>query len=110
VSAETASWLRISPGGLSVEVMARPGAPRSAVVRGEPRGLVIALAARAEKGRANQELIRLLAEIVGLSPSKITIVRGKTARLKLAHIETADPEQAARRLLACVGQNLRGAR
>lgn len=36
-----------------------------------------------EKGKANQEVIRLLAEFLGVSPSALTIIRGETSREKL---------------------------
>lgn len=36
-----------------------------------------------EKGKANQQVIRLLAEFLGVSPSALTIIRGETSREKL---------------------------
>jgi len=39
-----------------------------------------------KNGKANSELIRLLADICKLAPSKITIIKGATQRIKTVHI------------------------
>jgi uncharacterized protein (TIGR00251 family) len=39
-----------------------------------------------EKGRANRAVVRLLAEHLGLSPSRVTIVAGHASRSKIVHV------------------------
>ncbi|MBI2464076.1 DUF167 domain-containing protein [Candidatus Peregrinibacteria bacterium] len=47
----------------------------------------IRIAAPAEKGKANEELLRFLSEQLGISKNNIMIVSGKTERLKLLRIK-----------------------
>jgi len=93
-------WIRISPGAVSVDVLARPGASRSAVVRHDPRGMVIALAAPPEKGKANAELVGLLARLIDVPRAAVTIVRGESARHKTVRISSGDPNALAMRIAA----------
>ena len=46
------------------------------------------------EGRANQELVRFLAETLGVSRGQITVVRGATGRRKAVAIEGLTPERA----------------
>ena len=46
----------------------------------------IAVAAPAERGKANVELIRFLAEEFGVPRPHVEIIAGKTARLKLVRV------------------------
>ncbi len=39
------------------------------------------------KGKANKEVIEILASYFGISPSRVRIIRGQKSRLKLAEIE-----------------------
>jgi uncharacterized protein (TIGR00251 family) len=89
------SWLRIGPGHVTVQIRARPGAGRQRIVRADDRGLVVALNAPPEKGKANEELIDFLAGLIGVPRSALAIVRGSSARLKLVQIVTATPETVA---------------
>lgn len=46
------------------------------------------LAAPPEDGKANEELIRFLAEKFGVSRSQVDILSGQTARMKVVRINT----------------------
>lgn len=81
-----------------LKVMARPGAPRVGILRGDPRGLVIGLAAAPERGKANAELIDTVARIAGVARSAVELVAGATARHKLLRIACSDPAALAARL------------
>ena len=67
--------------------------PRSA--RSEVAGelgdgvLKVKIAAPPEKGKANEELCRVLAEHYGVPKSAVSIARGHTASLKLVKIDRA---------------------
>ncbi len=93
-------WIRIGVGGVTVEVLARPGASRTAVLRLEPRGIVVGIAAPADKGKANAELVRYIAKLSGVVRNSIEIVRGENSRSKAIRIATSDPAGAAAKLLA----------
>jgi len=67
-------------------------------VSADDRGLVVALNAPPEKGKANEELIDFLAVSIGISRSAIAIARGSRARLKLIQIAAAAPEAVANRI------------
>ncbi len=95
-----AGWIKISERAVSVEVAARPMASRSEILGVTARGLVVALAAPAEKGKANDELRALLARLLGVERSKVEIARGGTSRRKIVRIETPDPKRLAQKLLA----------
>ncbi|HPP23665.1 MAG TPA: DUF167 family protein [Candidatus Saccharicenans sp.] len=54
------------------------------------------LKAAPDRGQANAELLALLADYLGLPPSRLTIIQGKTARTKLIEIKnTATPEKTS---------------
>ncbi len=80
--------------------MARPGAPRAGILRGDPRGLVIGIAAAPERGRANAELIETVARIAGVARSAVELVAGAKARHKSLRIACGDPAGLAARLAA----------
>jgi uncharacterized protein YggU (UPF0235/DUF167 family) len=56
--------------------------------------------APAEGGRANDELLRLVAELFGLRPSAVSLVRGHSARRKSLRSEA--PPAAVRARLAAL--------
>ena len=68
------------------EVHAKPRAKKSAI-RGEHGGaLDVSLAAPPVDGAANEELVRFLSDVFGISKSQIAIVRGESARTKRVEI------------------------
>lgn len=91
---------------MTVQIRARPGAGRQRIVRGDDRGLVVALNAPPEKGKANEELIDFIAGLIGIPCSAVAIVRGTSARNKLVQIATPAPETVANRIrnLAASGE------
>jgi uncharacterized protein (TIGR00251 family) len=90
-------WLSRTGNGLRIDVLARPGASRSGCLGVEARGLVIALHAPPEDGRANRELIEMLARILRLPRASVRIVRGTSSRQKTIEIATASPDRVATR-------------
>ena len=96
----TPDWIRVGKDSVSIDIRARPGAARSAIIGADPRGLVVAIGAVAEKGKANDELERLMANLARVARSNVTIIRGKSTRSKSVRITTADPRGLAERLAA----------
>lgn len=61
---------------------------------------MIGLNSAPEKGRANEELLKLLARAGGVARSAVVIVRGAGARNKLVRIASDDPHATSARLIA----------
>ncbi len=72
---------------LYLRIKARPGASKSECLEIMADGTVkLAIAAPAEKGKANQELIRYLACAFDIPKENIVILSGAGERLKLVRI------------------------
>jgi uncharacterized protein (TIGR00251 family) len=91
-------WLRIGSDFVTVEVLARPSSQRPGLLRVEARGLVIAVASPPEKGKANDELMATIADIVGVARAEVSILRGASTRNKVIRIANVEPSMMARRL------------
>ncbi len=66
----------------TLEIKVKPGAKLPGVRR-EGEQIVVAVAARAIEGAANEAVIATLAKALKIAPSRITILRGHRGRLKL---------------------------
>jgi uncharacterized protein (TIGR00251 family) len=55
--------------------------------------LLLKLAAPAQEGKANKELVRFMAECLGCAKSEVSLVRGDSSRTKVLEVP---PEAAAR--------------
>ncbi len=97
-----AAWYRIEDGQrLILTLHVQPGARRTEVVGPHGDALKLRLAAPPLEGKANAELIRFLAEALGVSPRAVTLVAGNASRRKrVAVAGAARPPQA---LLAGAG-------
>jgi uncharacterized protein len=74
---------------LAVKLTPKASSDRIGQVRTLPDGqeqLAVYVTAAPEKGKANEALLRLLAQHLGVPPSSLKIVRGHTARTKLIEI------------------------
>lgn len=56
------------------------------------------VAAAPADGKANAALIRLLAQALGVPPSRVTLVSGASSRTKILDVEGIDSEQLRARL------------
>jgi uncharacterized protein (TIGR00251 family) len=68
--------------GSVLPVRARPGAKVNAVVDTYDKALLVAVTAQPEDGKANEAIVRVLAEVLGCRRSEITLVSGMTSRNK----------------------------
>lgn len=70
-------------------VRVKPAAARTRVggEYGDPPALVVAVSAPAVDGRANEAVVRALAEALGLRRADIEIVGGHAGRTKLIRVE-----------------------
>ena len=79
--------------GSILPVRAKPGAKVDAVVDTYENALLVAVTARPEDGKANEAIVRVLAEVLGCRRSEILLVSGQTSRNKrflIAGIQVED--------------------
>lgn len=77
-----------------------PGARRSEVVFVDAGSVRIRLAAPASEGKANAELVAFLSRMLGIPPSRITLLRGGASRHKVIEVDGMDVVEIRRRLAA----------
>ena len=87
-------------GAVRLPVHAKPRAKKSKVVGERGDAVEIALAAPPVDGAANEELVRFLAEVLGLAKRDVELVRGDTSREKLVAIRSLPLAEVEARLRA----------
>ncbi len=80
-----------------LEIKVKPGSKRPGVSRDGER-LVVAVAARAIEGAANEGALNALAEALGVAPSRLAIARGHRGRLKTIVVSGLTPEEVRARV------------
>ena len=83
-----------------LKVKAVPGASRSEIVGRLGEALKVRVAAPPEGGKANREILELLAERLGLAAADVTLVSGAASPAKVFALRGVSAEQAWARLLA----------
>ena len=83
-----------------VAVKVHPRAKRSAVAGRFGDGWKVDLAAPPVDGKANEECVRLFAEVAGVARSRVRVVTGATGRSKVIEIEGIAQGELERRLAA----------
>jgi len=90
------------PDGLILPVRAQPGAGKNAI-RGEHGGMLkVSVTQVAEKGKANQSLIEVLANGLGLNRSQIELIAGQTQKQKRFLIRGLSRKELAARIAAAL--------
>jgi uncharacterized protein len=92
-------WLVSGEGFVNLQVVVKPGSSQRRILRRDARGLLIALNSQPSKGRANEELIVFLADLLDTPRSSVTIIRGHSARVKTVRI--VNPQPARLMALRC---------
>jgi uncharacterized protein (TIGR00251 family) len=96
--------LVLHPDGILLPVRAQPGA-RSSGIRGEHNGsLKVAVTQVAEKGKANEALVQVLANALDLKRSQIELLSGETDRDKRFLISDITLETLQARIAAVLAQ------
>ena len=86
--------------GSALAIRVTPRARRNEIVEILHDGTVrIRLTAPPVEGKANRALIKFLASVLDVAPSRIEIVAGHSGRDKLVSIQDMNPEEAHRRIL-----------
>jgi uncharacterized protein (TIGR00251 family) len=88
--------------GLRLRLRVAPGARRDGLVGVHGTALKLAVRAVAEKGRANEAVLRLLAEALGIPLPGLTLVAGASSRDKVVAVRGLDAAELRRRLSAAL--------
>jgi len=83
-------------GAVRIPVRAQPRASRSEVAGEHGGALRVRLAAPPVEGAANDELVRLLARVLGVPRSAVRVVAGQRGRTKVVEVEGVDAAAALR--------------
>lgn len=90
-------------GFVRFEVHAKPRAKKSRIVGVRGDALEVALAAPPVDGAANEELVRVLSDVLGVPKRSVEIVRGETSQKKLVAVAGLAPDAILARLLPGLG-------
>ena len=82
----------------TIRIHLTPRSARDEVLGWEGDVLRARVTAPPVEGRANEALLRLLAEALGVSKSSLRIVRGQRSREKLVAVDGLDAAEVRRRL------------
>ncbi len=82
-------------GPVEIAVLVSAGSTRTGI-RGMHGGMLkVAVSAPPERGKANEELERILAKWLGVPARTVRVVAGASSRRKRVRVESADPERIA---------------
>ncbi len=84
--------------GCVLGVRAQPGARKNGIVGEHDQLLKVAVTAPADKGRANEALVEVLAEALGIKRSQVELIAGPTHREKKFLIRGTQPADLERRV------------
>ena len=95
------AWCSALPDGVRLAVQITPNAKKTEVIGVLDDALKLKLQAPPIEGRANEALVRYLADRLDVPRSAVTITHGHTSKRKLVEIRSArlKPAQVAERLL-----------
>ncbi len=89
--------------GARLHLRVSPGAAPSAVVGRQGAAWKVRVAARPEKGKANDALVRLLADTLSVPAHQVRIVSGHASRDKTVALEGLERDEMERRLALASG-------
>ncbi len=92
------TYVRAAGDGSHLDLYVTPRASRSRVVGEHDGRLKVQIAAPPVDGAANDEVVRLVARLAGVSRRSVSIARGDTGRRKTVAVDGVAPEDLAQRL------------
>lgn len=95
--------MKSHPQGVLLSVQAQPGARRNGVVGIHAGRLKVAVTQVAEKGKANREILHVLAEVLSIKASAVELVSGETSARKVVLLRGVTTEDVAGRVNALLG-------
>src|SRR3979411_1885452 len=98
MTADRSAAVREVPGGIELSVFCQPKAARSALIGMHGGALKAKVKAPPVEGRANHELLELLARALDVPRGRLTLVSGEQSRNKRVRVDGGGPAtaQAAR--------------
>ena len=91
-------------GGVELSVKVVPGSSRNQIVGIWDTSLRLAVTAPPEGGKANKQVIRLVADAFDVKRSDVAIAHGQTQPLKRIRIRGLNAIELRRRLTAIIGE------
>lgn len=86
---------------MKLSLRVQPGAKRSALLARLASGeYKVAVAAPPLEGRANEAVVELMSELLGIKRRQVTVARGTSSRSKLIEVEGLDEADVHARLAA----------
>ncbi|MFH1382903.1 MAG: DUF167 domain-containing protein [Chloroflexota bacterium] len=79
--------------GTTILIHVQPNSSRNEIIGFQDDVLRVRIAAPPVKGKANQELIKFLSDILGVSKSSLAIKKGLTGKNKVVKIDGLTPAQ-----------------
>jgi len=98
VGAHRGNVSRVHEPSARLTLRVSPGAARSAVVGRHGAGWKVRVTAAPEDGKANDAVVRLLADTLALPRRDVRIVSGRASRDKTVALAGMSPEEIERRL------------
>lgn len=96
--------LDVSPKGIVLPVKAHAGAKRNAITGEHAGALKVAVTQAPEKGKANDAIIEVIADALGLKRSQIELLSGQTSSQKKFLIREVTKDVLEGRLAAVLGE------
>jgi uncharacterized protein (TIGR00251 family) len=78
-----------------LKVRVQPGASRNEIAGKREGSVVVRVTAPPVDGRANKAACKLLADLCGIPPSRVEVVRGQSGRDKVIRLSGLHPADAA---------------
>ena len=82
-------WAKQDQGGITLALHVQPRASRDEVAGLHGDRLKVRITAPPVEGAANEDLRRFIAELFGVAPAQVTLLRGGTGRNKLVCVSGA---------------------
>jgi uncharacterized protein (TIGR00251 family) len=89
--------------GVRISVQVKPRASRSGIIGIKQGALIVALGARPVAGAANEELVEVLAGVLGVRRAAVTIASGVASRRKLLDVRGVSVADVRARLAQVQG-------
>lgn len=80
------AWHSVDGNATALRIVVQPGARRTEVVGPVGDELKVRVAAPPREGKANRELVRFLARILGVAKRDVTLLRGEASRHKTVRV------------------------
>lgn len=82
------AWCSALPGGVRISVQIQPNAKKTEVIGVLDDALKLKLQAQPVEGKANEALVRYLADVLSVPKSAVTITHGQTSKRKLIEVKS----------------------